>query len=145
MRSAICACQKNDAVKRHPVTAEFSTGFTLIEVLVALTILGIALAAASRATSVATDSAREARLRTIAIWVAQNRIAEMTATKVFPAAGSTNGRAQMAGIDFEWRQLTSETPNAAFRKIELNILRPGDTQSLTTMNAYLTRPPGSAP
>ena len=124
---------------------ESSTGFTLIEVLVALTILAIALAAASRAASVATDSAREARLRTIATWVAQNRIAELTATKIFPTAGTTNGRAQMAGIDFEWRQLTSETPNAAFRKIELSILRPGEAQSLTTMNAYLTRAPGLSP
>jgi general secretion pathway protein I len=122
-----------------------SAGFTLIEVLVALTILGIALAAASRAASLATDSAREARLRTIATWVAQNRVAELTATKTFPAAGTTSGRAQMAGLDFEWRQLAAETPNPAFRKIELTILRPGDTQSLTTLNAYLTRPPGSAP
>ena len=132
-------------MKRALGASESSTGFTLIEVLVALTILGIALAAASRAASVAADSAREARLRTIATWVAQNRVAELTATKSFPAAGTINGRTQMAGIDFEWRQLAAETPNAAFRKVELKVLRPGDTQSLTTLNAYLTRPPGAAP
>ena len=126
-------------------TRRTARGFTLIEVLIALVILGVALAAAARAASVATTGAEESKLRTLATWVAQNRIAELTAMRIFPSTGTTNGRAQMAGIDFEWQQLTSETPNAAFRKIELNILRPGDTQSLMTMNAYLTRPPGFSP
>jgi len=120
-----------------------SKGFTLIEVLVALTILAIALAAAGRAASVATDSAQEIRLRTLATWIAQNRVAELTATNSFPASGTVNGRSSMAGIEFEWRQVTAETPNAAFRKIELKVLRPAQAQSLVTLNAYLVRPPGS--
>ena len=119
------------------------SGFTLVEVLVALAILAIALAAAARAANVAIDSARETRLRTLATWIAQNRVAELTATNVFPATGTISGRGSMAGIDFEWQQLTSATPNAAFRKIELKVLRPAQTQSLITMNAYLVRPPGS--
>jgi general secretion pathway protein I len=119
------------------------TGFTLIEILVALTILAIALAAAVRAASVATDSAQETRLRTIATWIAQNRVAELTATNVFPPAGTISGRGSMAGIEFEWQQVTTETPNAAFRKVELKILRPAQAQSLVTLNAYLARPPGS--
>jgi general secretion pathway protein I len=40
-------------------------GFTLIEVLIALAILAIALTAAMRAASVATDSANETKLRTM--------------------------------------------------------------------------------
>ena len=118
-------------------------GFTLVEVLVALTILAIALAAAARAANVATDSAQDTRMRTLATWIAQNRVAELTATKSFPAAGTVNGRSSMAAMEFEWRQVTSETPNAAFRKVEIKVLRPGGTQSLVTLNAYLVRPPGS--
>lgn len=118
-------------------------GFTLIEVLVALAILAIALAAAARAANVATDSAQETRLRTLATWIAQNRVAEMTATNAFPAAGTVSGRSTMAGIDFEWQQTTSETPNAAFRKVELKVLRPARSQSLVTLNAFLVRPPAN--
>ncbi len=119
-------------------------GFTLIEVLVALTILAIALAAAARAASVATDSAQETRLRTLATWIAQNRVAELTAMHTFPSTGTVSGRSSMSGIEFEWQQVTSETPNAAFRKVELKVLRPAQSQSLVTLNAYLVRPPGSA-
>lgn len=120
-------------------------GFTLIEVLVALAILAIALAAAARAANVATDSAQETRLRTLATWIAQNRVAELTAMNTFPSAGTVSGRSSMSGIEFEWQQVTSETPNAAFRKIELKVLRPAQAQSLVTLNAYLVRPPGSGP
>ena len=123
--------------------ANTKLGFTLIEILVALTILAIALAAAVRAASVATDSAQEIRLRMLATWIAQNRVAELQATNVFPSAGTVSGRSSMAGVEFEWQQLTSETPNTAFRKVELKVLRPAKTQSLITLNAYLVRSPGS--
>ena len=103
------------------------------------------MAAAARAANVAIDSAQETRLRSLATWIAQNRVAELMATNVFPSAGTVSGRSSMAGIDFEWQQVTSATPNAAFRKVELKVLRPAQAQSLVTLNAYLVRPPGSGP
>ena len=104
----------------------------------------IALAAASRAARVATDSAQETRLRTLATWVAQNRIAELTAANAFPGVGNVNGNSAMAGAEFSWQQTTSTTPNAAFRRVELTVLQPGDTRYLVKLNAYLVRPPGKS-
>jgi general secretion pathway protein I len=136
-----CRAARRVPVQRSPDAA----GFTLIEVLVALAILAIALAAAARAANVAIDSAQETRLRTLATWIAQNRVAELTATNAFPPPGILSGRSSMAGFDFEWRQVTTETPNAAFRKVQLAILRPAQAQTLVTMTAHLVRPPGSGP
>lgn len=119
-------------------------GFTLVEVLVALAILAIALAAAMRAASVATEGAQETRLRTLATWVAQNRIAELTAARLFPGVSVTDGKSRMGAIEFDWRQTVSETPNPAFRKVELAVMRPGGGV-LVTLNAYLTQAPGSSP
>jgi general secretion pathway protein I len=117
-------------------------GFTLIEIMIALIILSVALAAAGRAASVATDSSRAARLRTLATWAAQNRIAELTAMNAVPAVGELTGKTAMGGSEFEWQQKTAETPNAAFRKIELRLTQPGSADALVTLTAYLVRPPG---
>lgn len=128
-------------------------GFTLIEVLIALVILAIALAAAARAASVATVGAEESKLRTLATWVAQNRVALLTATRSFPASGLATGKSTLGGIDFEWQQTASDTPNPAFRKIEVRVLRPtagpvargSEPQTLTTLTAYLVQSAGDAP
>ena len=116
-------------------------GFTLIEVLIALAILAIALTAAMRAASVATDSANETKLRTLATWIAQNRIAEINAstTTTLPGAGESNGRQTMANIEFEWKQRISNTPNAAFRKIEVQVLRPGNDQWLANLSGFVVK------
>lgn len=120
-------------------------GFTLIEVLIALVILAIALAAAARAANIATLSAEESKLRTLATWASQNRLALLTATRSFPAGGIATGKSTLGGIDFEWQQTASDTPNAAFRKIEVRVFRPNDPQTLTNLTTYLVQPAGDAP
>ncbi len=122
-------------MKKHgPIPA----GFTLIEVLIALAILSIALAAAMRAASMATVSAEEAKLRTYATWVAQNRAAELTARRVFPVVGIENGSAEMGGIAFRWTATSNETPNSAFRKTEIAVTRE-DPRKLAVLTVYLSR------
>ena len=120
-------------------------GFTLIEVLIALVILAIALAAAARAASIATVGAEAAKLRTLATWVAQNRVALLTATRSFPPSGTVTGNSALGGVDFTWQQTASATPNAAFRKVELRVSRPNDPQTLASLTAYVVRPAGESP
>jgi general secretion pathway protein I len=121
--------------------------FTLIEVLIALAILAIALAAVTRAARVATDSAQETKLRTLATWIAQNRLSEVTAASAntFPGVSETTGNASMANVEFSWRQKVSSTPNRAFRKIEVTVLRPGTPDVIANVNTFVVNPAGDAP
>jgi general secretion pathway protein I len=121
------------------MTRHRTHGFTLIEVLVALAILSIALAATMRVIGMATTSAEEVKIKTYATWVAQNRIAELTARRVFPSTGSENGQATMAGIAFQWQQTTTETPNKAFRKVEVAVTLANEERKRASLNAYLSR------
>ncbi|HXR55855.1 MAG TPA: type II secretion system minor pseudopilin GspI [Casimicrobiaceae bacterium] len=99
--------------------------FTLIEVLVALAILAVALAAGMRAVAQSADGASSLRLRTLALWVAQNRLAQAQLADPWPARGSANGGETQAGTRLVWRETVSDTPNPAFRRVEIIVADPG--------------------
>jgi general secretion pathway protein I len=105
-------------------TASCRRGFTLIEILVALAVIAVALAAGMRALAQSTNSATLLKQRTLALWVAQNRLAEAQLASSGLAAGVREGEATQAGTRFAWRETVSGTPNAAFRKIEVNVADP---------------------
>ena len=115
-------------------------GFTLIEVLVALSILAVALAAAVRASSTAADGALELKERLLATWIAQDRIAEYAAFARWPEIGARQGNAEQAGVQFTWRETVSGTPNQRFRRVEVQVF-PGRApdHAVATLVGYATR------
>lgn len=96
-------------------------GFTLLETLVALAILAIALAAVMRATGAGINHAEAMRLRVLADWVAQNRLAQHAARGDFLPPGIQNGEETQAGIRLIWKEDIGVTPNPAFRRIEVSV------------------------
>jgi len=116
-------------------------GFTLLEVLVALAILAIALAAAMRASSVTTDQAQAMKLRLLAQWSAENQLAELTARKRWPAPGVQSGSSVQAGVALDWAQTVSATPNPAFRRVEIKVYANQDRRyALAQLTGFLTDP-----
>lgn len=113
-------------------------GFTLLETLVALAILAIALAAVLRAAGAQIGHAEELRLRLLADWVAQNRLALHAARGDWIAAGTQNGEETQAGIRLLWREEIIATPNPAFRRIEVGIFAPDDEKhALRKLTGFL--------
>lgn len=103
-------------------------GFTLLETLVALAILAIALAAVMRATGAGTNHAETMRVRILADWIAQNRLAQHAAQGDFLPLGIQNGEETQAGIRLLWKEDVSATPNPSFRRIEVSIYAPDDQE-----------------
>ncbi len=117
-------------------------GFTLLEVLVAMAILAIALAAVLRATGASTRHAGDLRAHVLADWIAQNRLALHAAQNDFPASGQQDGDETQAGQPFHWHEDVSDTPNPAFRRIEITITSPDDPgRALRKLTGYLTAHP----
>jgi len=101
-------------------------GFTLVEVLVALAIVAIALAAASRSVALSTDSAHEYRLRVLSGVVAENRMAEFAARRAWPGVGLSEGTERQGGVDFRWRAEVFATPHPRLRRVEVRVTGPDD-------------------
>ncbi len=123
----------------HSCRRKGQRGFTLLETLVALAILAIALAAVLRATGAATNHAGEMRIRLLADWIAQNRLALHAARGDWLPAGTQNGEETQAGVRLLWKEEISDTPNPAFRRIEISISDPTqpDSHVLRRLSGYL--------
>ena len=72
-----------------------------------------------RAVAQSADGATLLKQRTLALWVAQNRLAAAQLETPWPALGSRNGEDVQAGASFVWRETVSGTPNPAFRRIDI--------------------------
>jgi len=99
-------------------------GFTLLEVLVALFVAAVTLTAAGKAVSMALDGETASRQRTLALWLAENRLAELQSTPNMPVAGTHEGLASQAGLALRWREEVSATPNRRFRLVRISVARP---------------------
>ena len=118
------------------------SGFTLLETLVAMAILAIAMAAVMRASGGGINHADAMRLRILADWVAQDRMAEHAARGDFLPAGIQNGETTQAGVHLLWKEEISDTPNPAFRRIQVSIYTPEDpSYALRQLTGFLTQQP----
>jgi general secretion pathway protein I len=106
---------------RRSTVSVRQTGFTLLETLVALAILAIAIAAVMRTASANTSHAEALRMHVLADWVAQNRLALHAARGDWIAVGTQSGEDTQAGARFVWHEDISDTPNPAFRRMEVTV------------------------
>ena len=121
------------------IRAGAAAGFTLIEILVAVAILAVALAATTRAASVATDGALETRERLLATWAAENRVSELRARHVFPSPATDRLDAVEGGLALVIDETVSETANPTIRRVELAVADARDpARVLTRLTAYVS-------
>jgi general secretion pathway protein I len=95
-----------------------------------------------RAVAQAADGATLLKQRTLALWVAQNRLAIAQVAIPWPAPGAHEGEAVQAGARFHWREHVTGTPNPSFRKIEIEVSDPDvPDYALARISGYLGQPP----
>lgn len=100
--------------------------FTLLEVLVALVIIGVALAASMRGALSLTNGAEATRYALLATMIAENRLLELRLAREDLEIGQTTTPCAQAGVEFECEQTIKSTPNPFFRRVELLVYRSGD-------------------
>jgi general secretion pathway protein I len=96
-------------------------GFTLIEVLVALTVVAVALVALLAAGGRMARDAGHLRELTLADWVAANVLAETRLREPFPEVGRSEGRMRMGPREYRWQRVVQNTPEPALRRVDVHV------------------------
>lgn len=113
-------------------------GFTLVEVLVAVAVLAVALAAVISGMARQAGNAAHLKEKTIALWVAHNRLTELALEPGWPAIGSSDGDAEMAGVRWRWEIDVSETADPKVRRADIRVRLDGRDGEAAALSSFLT-------
>ena len=108
---------------RADLPASRQRGFTLLEVLVALVIIGVALAASMRGAMSLTSTAEYSRDKLLALLTAENRLLELRLARERLEPGEEILPCEQGGIAFTCAQAVKPTPNPFFRRVEVRVFR----------------------
>ncbi|MSQ92139.1 MAG: type II secretion system protein GspI [Gammaproteobacteria bacterium] len=103
-------------------------GFTLIEVVVALAIVALGMFAVFKAIGDTTSNIGYLRDRSMAAWIADNRITEIRLSGEFPSVDRTEGDVDFAGRRWHWAATVSQTPVEGLRRIDIKVRREDDAE-----------------
>ena len=124
-----------------------SSGFTLVEVMVALAIVAIAVPALLFALFQQLDGTEYLRDRSIASWIATDRMSELRLVVAKQGAvpkGELLGETRLAERDWYWSIEQQATEIPGFIRVDVKVsLEAERIQSLHTLTAFVT--PGVRP
>jgi general secretion pathway protein I len=101
-------------------------GFTLIEVLIALVVVSLVLAASMRAGGTMIVTQDTLRRATLAGWSAENTLAEVRLPRVFPPLGLNEAPCPQIDIAMTCVVEVRTTPNPAMRRIDVRVFDGND-------------------
>lgn len=96
-------------------------GFTLIEVLIALGIVAIALAAGAQATMALTRNAQRQSDVLLAALCGENALIQTRLSRQMPAIGDASSTCTQAGVRFDLTVSTAPTANLNFRRVDVQV------------------------
>lgn len=105
-------------------------GFTLVEVLVALAVVAIALAAGLQATGSLTRLSERQQGQVLAQLCADNQLAKVRLAKTLPGIGTSTDTCPQAGQVLDVAVDVLPTPNPNFRRVDVRVKAAADTTAL---------------
>jgi general secretion pathway protein I len=94
-------------------------GFTLLEVLIALAIVAMSVGALLGTVTSSASNVIYLKEKTLAEWVALNRLTEVRIDQNMPGKGARSGSAVMGGQRWEWKEEVIELPIKGLFRVEV--------------------------
>jgi len=96
-------------------------GFTLLEVLVALVIVGTALGAGLRAVGSLSSNSAGLRTAMMATWSAENRLVQIRLAREFPEIGKRGFDCPQGDLHLVCQEEVIVSPNPRLRRVEVSV------------------------
>ncbi len=122
------------------IRSQRSAGFTLLEVMIALVIVGLTLLAMAGKMGSMLNAANTMRDYTYASWIAHNKITELRLANVVPDVSSSSGEVRYAGVDWAWRAVVSETGVENLYRVDVSISFPGADPIMRPVTGFIGEP-----
>lgn len=113
-------------------------GMTLIEVLVALAVVAITLAAGLKAAGALMSNAERLTDITGAQWCADNQLTELKLTQTHLGVGDSDFTCEELGRNYAGKLVVRPTPNPNFRRVEARVADEAG-QPILTLSTVLPR------
>lgn len=118
------------------------SGFTLIEVLVALAIVAVALAASVRAIGVIAQNNAALRSKSLALVAAENQMAELRLSRIMPSPGRQVNTCRQGRMVMQCENIFTNSDNTNIRQVTVRVHPDGlPTETLAQINGFLTALP----
>ncbi len=93
----------------------------MLEVLVALVIIGTALGASLRAVGSLTQNSADLRVAMMATWSAENQLTRIRLAHEWPALGQSRFNCNQGELHLVCEENVYTTPNPYFRRVEVSV------------------------
>lgn len=118
----------------------YSLGFTLIEVLLALSVFSLAGLALLDTADTHFNSLNNIENKMIADWVASNQLVEANLNETWPPKNNKKGKVEMAGREWHWTQKVINTQDNNMRSIVIEVRgSEKDELALTSLMTYVSK------
>lgn len=120
-------------------------GFTLLEVLVAMAIVSLGLIGVFSSLNQMLGATALLRDKTLASWIATDRITEMRVLGEYPDAGERDDTVDMAGAEWTYTIKISKIPDMAMRRLDVTVAFADDPDNtIATVIGFLPPPQATA-
>jgi len=117
-----------------------SFGFTLIEVLLALSVFSLAGLALLSTADTHFTSLNNLENKMVADWVASNQLVEVNLSTTWPPKNNKKGKADIAGHEWHWTQKVIKTLDSDMRSVVIEVrFSEKDELALTSLMTYVSK------
>ena len=115
------------------------SGFTLLEVMIALLVITLGMGAVVVTTGESGWKSSHLRESTIASWVAYNEIALYRAKRTWGTVTKRSGESEMANVEWKWEMELSETDDPSLRRMDVEVFIKGDTAVKARVTGFIAK------